>query len=87
MNRTVWSRASAVLALVLLLTPAAFAAPPKARPEPGFVASLLAGLDRLLPSLLKSSATTDPDGKPQLATPTGASTSDNGAEVDPNGRT
>jgi hypothetical protein len=90
MIRTVWPRISAVLILVLFLTPAAFAVPrheKQVRPDRGVFAWFTETLGRLLPGVLKSSGTMDPDGKPQLATPPSSTTTDSSGTMDPDGRT
>jgi hypothetical protein len=89
MTRTVWLRMSAVLALLLFLTPALFAAPrpPKrALGTSGVFAWLAQALDRFLPVILKSSGTMDPDGKTHTVSPP-ATTSDSSGTMDPDGRT
>jgi hypothetical protein len=89
MSRSVWPRISAVLALLLFLAPALFAAPREAkqvRPESHVFAWLTQALDRFLPAGLKSSGTMDPDGKLSPAAPSAASTSDSSGTMDPDGR-
>jgi hypothetical protein len=88
MTRTVWPRLFAVLALLLFLTPALFASTrdeKPVRPEPGVFTWLTQALDKLLPSVLKSSGTMDPDGKPQRPVPP-AATGDSSGTMDPDGR-
>jgi len=89
MTRTVWSRISAVLILILFLTPAVFAMPrqaKQARRGRETLALFTQALGRLLPGLVKSSGTMDPDGKPQLATPPASTASDSSGTMDPDGR-
>ena len=89
MTRTVWSRISAVLVILLFLTPAVFAVPrqaKQARPGREVFASFTQALGRLLPGIVKSSGTMDPDGKPQLATPPATTASDSSGTMDPDGR-
>jgi hypothetical protein len=89
MSRTVWSRISAVLVLLLFLTPAVFAMPQQAkqaRPGREIFSSFTQALGRLLPGIVKSSGTMDPDGKPQLATPPAITASDSSGTMDPDGR-
>lgn len=88
MTRKVWSRAFAVLVL-LLVAPAVFAAPrtvKERRAERSTFAWLTQALHGLFPGL-KSSGTMDPDGMPQLLTPPASSPSDSSGTMDPDGRT
>jgi hypothetical protein len=89
MIRTVWPRISAVLILLLFLTPAVFAGPrqeKQVRPERGIFAWFTEAFGRLLPGVVKSSGTMDPDGKPQLATPPSSTTTDSSGTMDPDGQ-
>ena len=89
MTRTVWPRTVAVLALLLFMAPALFAAPRKARevgPERTSFAWFVQALGRLFPAL-KSSGTMDPDGKPSPLVPPASSASDSSGTMDPDGRT
>lgn len=52
----------------------------------GGFASFTQALGRLLPGIVKSSGTMDPDGKPQLATPPAITASDSSGTMDPDGR-
>jgi len=75
--------------LLLFLTPAVFAVPrheKQERPERGVFAWFTETLGRLLPGVVKSSGTMDPDGKPQLATPPSSTTADSSGTMDPDGR-
>ena len=90
MARTLWSRISVVLLLLLFLTPAAFATPQQEKHrlrEAGILAWLASEVDRFLSWNLKSSGTMDPDGKPQVASPPPAATNDSSGTMDPDGRT
>ena len=58
----------------------------QARPGREVLASFIQALGRLLPGIVKSSGTMDPDGKPQLATPLASTASDSSGTMDPDGR-
>jgi hypothetical protein len=88
MTRTVWSRASAILLLLLFLTPAVFAASRQAKHGPSELrvfAWVTEALGYFFPASLKSSGTMDPDGKPQPASPGASTTTDSRGTMDPNG--